>query len=82
MGPAGGGAAGAASGGGGGGSGGSSTASGGADDPGVSSAAAPEGALRSHYSLQGIYFERSQFGSTADCLTAASARALPLELCE
>ncbi|HYD07872.1 MAG TPA: hypothetical protein VEC60_19210 [Reyranella sp.] len=33
------------------------------------------------YSLRGIYFNRQQFGSTADCLTAASAQGLPLEMC-
>lgn len=33
------------------------------------------------YSLRGIYFNRRQFGSTADCLTAASAQGLPLDLC-
>lgn len=33
------------------------------------------------YSLRGVYFNRRQFGSTADCLTAASALGLPFELC-
>jgi hypothetical protein len=33
------------------------------------------------YSLRGVYFSLDQFSSTADCLTAASAQGLPLELC-
>lgn len=33
------------------------------------------------YALQGINFNPEQFRSTADCLTAASARGLPLDLC-
>jgi hypothetical protein len=33
------------------------------------------------YSLRAIYFKREMFQSTADCLTAASAKRLPLELC-
>jgi len=33
------------------------------------------------YSLKGIYFNPKQFSSTADCLTAASAAGLPLDLC-
>jgi hypothetical protein len=33
------------------------------------------------YSLQGVYFNKQQFSSVADCLTAASARGLPLEMC-
>ena len=33
------------------------------------------------YSLRGVYFSPSQFSSTADCLTAASAQGLPLDLC-
>jgi hypothetical protein len=33
------------------------------------------------YSLHGVYFSPEQFTSTADCLTAASAQGLPLELC-
>jgi predicted nucleic acid-binding protein len=48
----------------------------------VSSAAASPNASRTYYSLQGIYFERRQFRSTADCMTAAFARGLPLALCQ
>ena len=33
------------------------------------------------YSLSGVYFNRSRFGSVADCLTAASAQGLPLDVC-
>jgi hypothetical protein len=33
------------------------------------------------YSLQGVYFNAKQFSSVADCLTAASAGSLPLDLC-
>jgi|tagenome__1003787_1003787.scaffolds.fasta_scaffold15646922_2 hypothetical protein len=33
------------------------------------------------YSLHGVYFNPQQFSSTADCLTAASAQGLPLDLC-
>ena len=33
------------------------------------------------YSLRGVYFSPEQFSSTADCLTAASAHGLPLDLC-
>ena len=33
------------------------------------------------YSLRGVYFSPQQFDSTADCLTAASAQGLPLDLC-
>ena len=33
------------------------------------------------YSLRGVYFSPDQFSSTADCLTAASAQGLPLDLC-
>jgi len=42
--------------------------------------AAQDQALSS-YSLQGIYFDPKQFTSVADCLTAASANGLPLDLC-
>jgi len=34
------------------------------------------------YSLHGVYFKREQFRSVADCLTAASAEGLPLEVCQ
>jgi hypothetical protein len=34
------------------------------------------------YSLQGIHFDRQRFNSTAECLTAAYARRLPLEVCK
>jgi hypothetical protein len=34
------------------------------------------------YSLRGIYFKRDWFEGTADCLTAAHARGLPLEVCK
>jgi hypothetical protein len=33
------------------------------------------------YSLQAVYFDRNRFKSVADCLTAASAGHLPLDLC-
>jgi hypothetical protein len=33
------------------------------------------------YALRGVYFNPTQFSSTADCLTAASAQHLPLDLC-
>jgi hypothetical protein len=36
---------------------------------------------QSAYSLRGIDFNRRQFRTTADCLTAASTRNLPLDLC-
>jgi hypothetical protein len=34
------------------------------------------------YSVQGVYFSRGQFQSTADCMTAAYTRRLPLQLCK
>jgi hypothetical protein len=34
------------------------------------------------YSLRGVYFKRDQFRSVADCLTAAHAEGLPLEVCQ
>jgi hypothetical protein len=34
------------------------------------------------YSLRGIYFKREWFESPADCLTAAYAKGLPLEVCQ
>ena len=34
------------------------------------------------YSLRGVYFRREWFPSTADCLTSAYARRLPLEVCQ
>ena len=34
------------------------------------------------YELQGVYFKREWFKSVADCLTAAAARHLPLQICE
>lgn len=34
------------------------------------------------YSLRGVYFSPKQFGSAADCLTAASLHGLPLDLCK
>ena len=34
------------------------------------------------YSLRGVYFKRDQFSSVADCLTAAYAERLPLEVCQ
>jgi hypothetical protein len=46
--------------------------------PGAGSAA---GSATGIYSLQGVYFNRKQFSSMADCLTAASAQGLPLEIC-
>jgi hypothetical protein len=33
------------------------------------------------YSLHGVYFNPQKFTSVADCLTAASAQQLPLEVC-
>lgn len=36
---------------------------------------------RRTYQLRAIYFRRDLFESTADCLTAAHAQQLPLELC-
>ena len=33
------------------------------------------------YALRGVYFKREQFGSDADCLTAAHRQGLPLEMC-
>lgn len=39
------------------------------------------GSLGSRYSLQVVDFDRSRFGSDADCFTAASARQLPLDIC-
>jgi hypothetical protein len=47
---------------------------------GAAGAAAPADAS-GFYSLQGVYFSPQQFSSTADCLTAASAQGLPLDLC-
>lgn len=34
------------------------------------------------YGLRPVYFDSLAFESTADCLTAASRRRLPLEVCE
>ena len=51
-------------------------------DPNGDSSIARQGGAGSDYSLRGVYFRREWFGSTADCLTAASARRLPLELCQ
>jgi len=34
------------------------------------------------YSLRPVYFDNQAFESAADCLTAASLRRLPLEVCE
>ena len=48
------------------------------------SAAAVAGVLTTparEYSLQAVYFDRNRFKSVADCLTAASAGHLPLDLC-
>jgi hypothetical protein len=47
---------------------------------GAAGATAPADAT-GFYSLHGVYFSPEQFTSTADCLTAASAQGLPLELC-
>jgi hypothetical protein len=33
------------------------------------------------YSIEAVYFNAKRYRSTADCLTAAHAAALPLELC-
>jgi len=33
------------------------------------------------YALRGVYFKRDSYSSTADCLTAAYAQELPLDLC-
>jgi hypothetical protein len=35
----------------------------------------------STYSLHAVNFDRTRFGTAADCLTAASARLLPLDIC-
>jgi hypothetical protein len=48
---------------------------------GVAGAAAAPADASGFYSLHGVYFSPEQFTSTADCLTAASAQGLPLELC-
>jgi hypothetical protein len=34
------------------------------------------------YALRAIYFRRELYKSTADCLTAAHAQRLPLEVCQ
>jgi hypothetical protein len=51
-------------------------------DPNGESSTARLDRSENNYSLRGVYFRREWFGSTADCLTAASARRLPLELCQ
>ena len=43
--------------------------------------ASAKGAAARMYALQGVYFKGRGFSSVADCLTAASAEALPLEVC-
>jgi hypothetical protein len=43
--------------------------------------ASAKGAAVRLYALQGVYFKGRGFSSVADCLTAASAEALPLEVC-
>jgi len=35
-----------------------------------------------HYSMEGVYFSRGLFRTTADCMTAAYAQRLPLQLCK
>jgi len=47
----------------------------------VASAGDVPGSLGSRYSLHVVDFDRSRFGSDADCFTAASARQLPLDVC-
>jgi hypothetical protein len=32
--------------------------------------------------MEGVYFSRGLFRTTADCMTAAYARRLPLQLCK
>jgi hypothetical protein len=54
--------------------GGSAGAGGGDIGPSLQGSARP-------YSLRAIYFRREMFRSTADCLTAAYAQHLPLEVC-
>jgi hypothetical protein len=49
--------------------------------PGGAAIAGPPGSIDA-YSLQGIYFKREWFESPADCLTAAYAKRLPLEVCQ
>ena len=39
------------------------------------------GGSGSRYSLHVVDFDRTRFGSVADCFTAASARGLPFEIC-
>jgi hypothetical protein len=34
------------------------------------------------YALRGIYFNRDWFTTPAECLTAAYARGLPLQVCQ
>ena len=43
--------------------------------------ASAKGPAMRTYALQGVYFKGRGFSSVADCLTAASAEALPLEVC-
>jgi|FEC22Drversion2_1045045.scaffolds.fasta_scaffold01295_3 hypothetical protein len=47
---------------------------------GMSRRAAPR--VPDRYSLRPVYFDNQAFESAADCLTAASLRRLPLEVCE
>ena len=44
---------------------------------------APDGksCLDSYYSIEAVYFNAKSYSSAADCLTAAYARRLPLDLC-
>ena len=44
--------------------------------------ASAKGATARMYALQGVHFKGRGFSSVADCLTAASAEALPLEVCQ
>jgi hypothetical protein len=66
--------------------GGSTTAGAAAGAPAVYAAAGGRSAASSLqadrlYSMRAIYLDRNRFRSVADCLTAAYAQRLPLELC-
>jgi hypothetical protein len=47
----------------------------------LSGAAIARGRPIEDYALRGIYFPRAAFRTPAECLTAAYARRLPLDLC-
>jgi hypothetical protein len=58
-----------------------STGVAGAFGPGGAAAASQPQSIDA-YSLRGIYFKREWYESPADCLTAAYAKGLPLEVCQ